>query len=167
MEVGSWNPNYIILQRMLTIALICLAHLLKMQLFCYLATTWKLKVTWTWHGGSHANCNVRDDDICDKVCHQQLITQLNTEDNLFPCCYQLLMTTNVDIQPFWNPVLVKSHIPRKMVSLSSWILTLEKKFSGLLETQKTSCVPAWAPKTKRIHFPICVSYSQIYTQCTG
>ncbi len=27
-----------------------------------------------------------------------------------------------------------------MVSLSSWILTLEKKFSGLLETQKTSCV---------------------------
>lgn len=54
----------------------------------------------TWHGGSRANCNVRDDDIRDKVCHQQLITQLNTEDNLFPCCYQLLMTTNVDIQPF-------------------------------------------------------------------
>jgi len=160
---------------MLTIALICLAHLLKMQVFCYLATTWKLKVTWTWHAGSGANCNVRDDDIRNKVCHQQLITQLITEDNLFPCCYQLLMTTNVDIQPFWNPVLVKSHIPRKMVSLSSWILTLEKKFSGLLETQKTSCVPAWAPNTKKNPFSnLCIillnlhsmhRLTQVHTTC--
>jgi hypothetical protein len=143
-----------------------LAHLLKMLGF--LLSSHNIKVESAMDMASRLTCKLQYQRWCNKVCHQQLITQLITEDNLFPFSYELLMTTNVAIQPFWNRVLIKSHIPRKMVSLSSWILTLEKKFSvSSWNSENILCTCLSTQHKKNPFSNLCVSYSQIYTQCTG